>query len=181
MPSGTKGKVLSYLLISRSNIPTDAISDVTFSFRIKKTALAKANATVYDIRMVRYLETQKSWQYLNTLYIKEDATYAYYEAESPGFSTFAFITEINAAAPPVLPEIPVKVNTTEANTTEANATSGAAENATIVPEEPPKATGLSVADIQKSPVFLGLLVFLAVVAIIVVAIKTAGRNSVELR
>ena len=133
--------------------------------------------------MARYLETQKKWQYLNTSFVKEDSTYAYFEALSPGFSTFAILTEAGASSPPVVvtsTETEAQNSTKNQSSVPANTTSNST-GAVNTTAEPPKATGFAISDIPKSPVFMGVLIFLAVIAIIIAVIRITGRNSVELR
>lgn len=181
VPSGTNGKIMGYILITRMNIPSDAIKDVEIQFRVKKELIDKNNATINDIRMVRYLETSKEWQKLNTSLLKQDETYAYYSADSPGFSTFGIMTEPGTVKPEELPATNTTVEQPNVNQTESGVVANATQPEANETSEPPKATGFSIADIPKSPVFMGILIFLVVVVIFVAVVRISGRNSIRIR
>jgi PGF-pre-PGF domain-containing protein len=186
---GGKGKVIDYLQISRSNIPVDSLEKVTFKFTVNKTELSRLNYTNYDVRLVRYLETEKIWQKLNTSFVREDANYSYYSADSPGFSTFAVITEQGAAAPQAAVNKANTTTTAVKNTTtnksgaaDTSGTSGTAANSTKDgTDQPSAATGMAILDLPKNPLSVGIIIFVLVVAIIIVVVKTTGGRSVEIR
>jgi len=64
------------------------------------------------ILLVRYHDTE--WQNLTTTYLSEDDTYIYYEAETPGLSTFAVVgselIESSASYVEETPEVPWILN-----------------------------------------------------------------------
>lgn len=70
-------------------------------FKVEKTWLANNNIASATIALQRYADNK--WNKLSTSKVSEDATYIYFEAESPGLSVFAITGEKKAAAPTACP------------------------------------------------------------------------------
>lgn len=89
-----QSKVYKYLQIENQNQaeqPSHLIS-----FRLGKSWLAESSLKPDDISMRRYVDGE--WTHLATSPVSEDESYAYYLAETPGFSYFA-ITVKEGIAP----------------------------------------------------------------------------------
>ena len=82
-----KGKVYQYFEIRKKNFTNKDIDKILFRFRIKKSWLERHNVPDNTIRLVRY--NNENWVGLNTVMIKEDNRYIYYEAAAAGCSFFA--------------------------------------------------------------------------------------------
>lgn len=81
------GTVYQYLTVAKTNLKDTAVSGVTVEFRIARSWLTSNNALASGIVLLRY-ETDK-WTELVSSETDLDASYIYYEASSPGLSTFA--------------------------------------------------------------------------------------------
>jgi len=80
-------KVYQYLEIKNYNLADTDISKVTVSFAVTKSWLTSNGLGDSDIVLWRYSSSQ--WSRLETKMASSDASYVYYEAVTPGFSTFA--------------------------------------------------------------------------------------------
>lgn len=91
-------------------ITENAIKSLQFKFKVKKTWIAENNIDTKTVQLTRY--HNRTWQNLTTHLIGEDDVYVYYEADTPGCSTFAIVgsqvTEIQPYNPGV-PDIPWNV------------------------------------------------------------------------
>ncbi len=96
------GIVQQYFEITRSNITASDISKVIISFKVEKSWLTSNNVNESTVSLQRYANDM--WNKLTTKNISSDATYIYYEAESPGLSTFAITGEKKAAVAPLAEE-----------------------------------------------------------------------------
>ena len=101
------GEVYQYIEIAKKNLENTDISTAGITFKVEKSWLRKQGALKEDILLKRYTT---SWVDLKTSILKEDSTYIYYKAITPGFSYFAVVAkakpitaEINAAAEENLP------------------------------------------------------------------------------
>ena len=74
------------------------LSDARISFRVEKSWLTGKRIDAEDIRMYRY--NSGSWAELPTTKINEDETYVYYNAKTPGFSSFAISTFVEQQVKP---------------------------------------------------------------------------------
>ena len=84
--TGYEGIVYRYVTLSRSNIEDSLISLVTIGFSVNRTFISENNASPEDIVMFRYSDGQ--WNELETRSTGSDAENYYYEATSPGLSSF---------------------------------------------------------------------------------------------
>jgi PGF-pre-PGF domain-containing protein len=90
-------KVNKYIEIVTTNVK--GVTDATISLKVLKSWLVSNNLKKADIIMVRFIENSKMWQQLDTSIEKEDDTYVYYTAKTPGFSFFAIAGADKQAAP----------------------------------------------------------------------------------
>ncbi|MFH1294603.1 MAG: DUF2341 domain-containing protein [Candidatus Aenigmatarchaeota archaeon] len=74
-----------YLNMTVDGLANDDIESAELEFSVDKEWLAENNMTAGDIVLMRY---NQEWQELPTNIIKQDENYAYYNAETPGFSLF---------------------------------------------------------------------------------------------
>lgn len=103
LPSGANvaisagtGSTYKYLEIT-TNVASTKIEKAKIKFKVEKTWTTSNSIDPNSIAMNRYASSK--WDKLPTTKASEDAKYYYYEAESPGFSTFAVTGEkITAAA-----------------------------------------------------------------------------------
>jgi len=122
LPSGANvaiaadtGAVYKYLEITKTNVQDADINKVKIKFKVEKSWASTNNIDPATIALQRLVGS--SWTKLSTSKVSEDATYYYFEAESPGLSVFAItgekvVTTTTAATtttttvpvtPPVLP------------------------------------------------------------------------------
>jgi PGF-pre-PGF domain-containing protein len=93
-------------------IEEDGIESMRFEFKVKWSWINENNIDKKTILLVRYHDTE--WQNLTTTYLGENDTYVYYEAETPGLSTFAVVgselVESSASYVEEVPEMPWILN-----------------------------------------------------------------------
>ena len=93
-------------------IEEDGLESMKFIFEVKRSWINENNVDKVTIILVRYHDTE--WQNLTTTYLGENDTYAYYEAETPGLSTFAVVgselIESSASYVEEAPEMPWILN-----------------------------------------------------------------------
>ena len=70
-------------------VEEDNIKSLKFKFKVEQTWITDNNIDKVTIILIRYHDGE--WQNLSTTLTSEDETYIYYEAESPGCSTFAVV------------------------------------------------------------------------------------------
>jgi PGF-pre-PGF domain-containing protein len=97
IPTGT---AYHYLKIDK-NLNDEDVKNAKIKFKVEKSWLTKNGFLAEEILLKRYVKT---WEKLSTAYLKSDKDYAYYEADSKGFSYFA-ITAEKKPAPATTPEI----------------------------------------------------------------------------
>jgi len=85
------GKVYKYIEINAENLADENISEVKIQFSVNKTWIFDNNINRATIALNRYHEN--NWERLTTQEVDEDNDYVYYEAISPGFTTFAVTGE----------------------------------------------------------------------------------------
>jgi PGF-pre-PGF domain-containing protein len=85
------GKVYKYIEITPSNIPDDNVDKAKIQFQVNKSWISNNKINRTTIALSRY--KNNNWEKLTTKEISEDNDYVYYEAETPGFSTFAVTGE----------------------------------------------------------------------------------------
>ncbi|MAG15666.1 hypothetical protein CMO88_01250 [Candidatus Woesearchaeota archaeon] len=100
-PSNVKtdygGKVYNYISIVKPNLKDTAISSATIDFKVEKKWLESNSASSSDVVFLRY--NRNEWNELSVKHVKSDDTHYFYEAESPGFSTFIIgLKEVETAA-----------------------------------------------------------------------------------
>lgn len=97
--SAGEGGTYKYLTITKLLITDSQISKVKISFKVEKSWYTTNNYDISSTVMRR--KVGDAWQDLPTTKISEDATYYYFEAESPGLSYFAVTAKkIGAAVTP---------------------------------------------------------------------------------
>ncbi|MFZ3077629.1 MAG: PGF-pre-PGF domain-containing protein [Candidatus Aenigmatarchaeota archaeon] len=100
----TNGMVYKFMNISKENLADKDIEKAKIRFKIEKSWLSANNFSALQIVMKRYTA---QWDSLNTSMTSEDTSYAYYSADSPGFSVFAVAADKNVVTP-VAPEQPMQ-------------------------------------------------------------------------
>ena len=153
--TGYPGIVYQYLTLSRSGLDDSSVSSVTIGFSVNRSFISEHNASMDDIIMARYYDGQ--WNELETNSKGSDINYYYYEAVSPGLSTFVI-----ALREPEEPEEPVVVpigETNETVTPEPEEPVNGSET-----EEPEEPAGPSLSDGVVDPTRGALVVIIVVVA-----------------
>ncbi len=93
-------------------IEEDGLESMRFIFEVKWSWINENNIDKKTILLVRYHDTE--WQNLTTTCLGENDTYVYYEAETPGLSTFAVVgselIESSASYVEEAPEVPWILN-----------------------------------------------------------------------
>ncbi len=89
-----EGIPYQYLQINNIGLNEDVLEEVNITFRVEKTWINENNLTRDSIKLFRFLDEKWEWKALETWHEREDNTYVYYAAKSPGFSYFV-ITGIN--------------------------------------------------------------------------------------
>ena len=77
------------LTSNETYVTEDGIYSMSFKFQVEKSWVKENNITVKSITMLRYHDDK--WQKLDTEGVSDDATYYYFEAVTPGLSTFAVV------------------------------------------------------------------------------------------
>ena len=99
----TEKNVYAYLDIALTSddkyVEEDSIQSLNIKFKIELTWFDENNIDKETIVLMRHHNGE--WQELSTTYISEDSTYAYFEAETTGLSTFAITGEKSAETPGV--------------------------------------------------------------------------------
>lgn len=95
--TASAGAVYKYIEITTTNIATSAISAAKVKFKVPKSWLTSNNIDANTVKLNRNVGT--TWEKLSTSKVSEDTTDITYEAETPGFSTFAITGEKIAATP----------------------------------------------------------------------------------
>jgi len=149
------GKVYKYIEIKGDNINETHIDKVKIQFQVNKSWIASSNINRATIALNRY--KNNNWEKLSTKEVSEDNDYVYYEAESPGFSTFAVTGE----------EI---VTTTVAATTVVT-TAMVSTVKTTIPTKPTMPT-----EVGGLPTWILVLIIIFVVIIIAVFLLRGGKS-----
>ena len=92
------GKVFKYLEITPKGFTTAAVQTAKVQFKVEKAWTTANKVDPAKIALNRFADD--AWTKLPTTMVKEDATYYYYEATTPGFSTFAISGEPTAEVQP---------------------------------------------------------------------------------
>lgn len=92
-PATATGKTYGYLKIE-TNVQAADLTEAKVQFKVEQSWLTSNNIDKAKVKLNRFVEG--SWNVLATASINEDASYVYYEATTPGFSTFAITGEEKA-------------------------------------------------------------------------------------
>lgn len=105
--------IYQYIDVEATNIQANQLSQATFDFKVPKSWLTQNGLTSAEIALARYTT---AWETLPTSIVREDAANVYYQATSPGLSTFAVVairqatpaptTPVEAAQPAVVAPLP---------------------------------------------------------------------------
>lgn len=81
----------AYITISALNLPSTAVQKAEIDFKVNKTWLSENSLSAGDIILLRF--SDGVWAKLVTNLVRQDSSFAYYRAETPGFSVFAIAVE----------------------------------------------------------------------------------------
>lgn len=133
--SATTGGVYKYVEIS-ATIPVGDIDKVTIGFQVAKSWVTANGINVATIALSRYADG--TWNKLPSTKTNEDSTYYYFDAESPGFSTFAIVGEKVAAITTSTPTpVPTATGAPTAVPTASPTPTAAGISIPIIPGKPP--------------------------------------------
>jgi len=135
------GKVYKYIEIETKNLEDENLAEAKIQLQVNKSWISKNNIDQATIALNRYHDNK--WNKLPTKKMSEDDDFIYYEAETPGFTTFAITGE------------EIVVTTT---TTVPPATTTVATTTIVIPEIPMEVGRLS------------WLIFIVIIVIIVIAV-----------
>jgi len=88
------GKVYKYIDITTKNLKDEDLDEVKIQFEVNKSWINNNNIDPDTIALNRY--RVNAWERLQTRKTSEDNDFVYYEADTPGFSTFAISGEVKA-------------------------------------------------------------------------------------
>jgi len=77
-----------YLIVD-TNVDESDISSATINFKVEQIWFVDNDLEKDSVKLCRY--SDDGWEELSTEFVDEDETYVYYEANTPGFSTFAIV------------------------------------------------------------------------------------------
>lgn len=89
--AAAKGGVYKYIRITESLIGDDNLKTVKIKFKVERSWFKDNNYDEETVKLMRYKGGK--WVILKTTKIKSSSKYVYYEAESPGLTTFAITAE----------------------------------------------------------------------------------------
>jgi len=98
-----EGKAYKYIEINAENINETHIDKVKIQFEVNKSWINDNSIDPDTVALNRY--RVNAWERLQTRKTSEDNYFVYYEAETPGFSTFAISGEIKAEATTTVPVV----------------------------------------------------------------------------
>ena len=81
------GTVYKYFNITTQNLDESNVAKARLKFRVNKTWYSENNLSSATTKLNRY--ESNGWRTLSTIQTTSDTDYYYFEAETPGFSTFA--------------------------------------------------------------------------------------------
>jgi len=96
-------KVYQYLQLTRANFADSDTSKITIKFRVPNSWLTANGVSDTDITLWRFSNSQ--WNLLPTTKTGTDASNVFYEATTPGFSTFAIGNKVAGSAELVAGEL----------------------------------------------------------------------------
>lgn len=91
-PSGTVYKNVNIWVGNYGYATEKNIKDPVIGFKVSRTWLSDNNVKKSTILLSRY--SSGAWDPLPTIRTTEDADYVYYEAQTPGFSPFAIVSQV---------------------------------------------------------------------------------------
>ena len=100
---GSNKSVYKYIEIKKS-IKDEDISSAAIFVQVERAWVVSNNIDENKISLYRYDPQSKAWTKLSTVMVNSDASFFYYSAATPGFSTFAIAGELKAAVPAQSPE-----------------------------------------------------------------------------
>jgi PGF-pre-PGF domain-containing protein len=114
------GKVYQYMEIDHDNLNDSNIKSAKLRFNVTKTWINGNNFTKEHIYLNRY--SNNAWEKLRTTIVGESSTEVEYEADTPGFSTFAITGEApeittTTTTIPIIPTPEVTTTIPEVTTT----------------------------------------------------------------
>ncbi|MFH0961109.1 MAG: PGF-pre-PGF domain-containing protein [archaeon] len=157
LPNGS-GKVRAYLEISRVNFEDSAVGFARIRFSVPKEWVA-ANL-VDPAKIFLYRLEGNSWNKLSTSLLSQDSQEYVFEAQTPGFSTFAIAGAVNAPetaapAPGETPENQPPQQEGATTTVETTTTSSSMQ-----------AAGIPANASAGKPAYIGIVAILLVVALV---------------
>ena len=93
-------KVFNYLSIEKQNVTDSDFEKVIIRFAVTKQWVSDNNVNYQNIRLYRW--SNNVWTELTTNYTSNDSTEYFYEASTPGFSTFAIADNNSISEEPLL-------------------------------------------------------------------------------
>jgi len=93
--------VYQYFRINKKNIADSDAGSLKISFRVTKAWLTENGLTSGDITLYRF---KNGWNELTTTVTGTDSIYVNYEADTPGFSSFAIGVKSGVEVPEEVPE-----------------------------------------------------------------------------
>lgn len=93
-----EGNAYSYLDVDKQNIDDGNIDDLVIKFKVERAWVEDNEIDLETVNLKRYHDGQ--WNELPTSKSREDPTYIYFTANSPGLSYFAITGEKSAPVPP---------------------------------------------------------------------------------
>jgi len=100
-----EGKVYKYIEITPVNINDTHVDKVKIQFEVNKSWINNNNIDPDTVALNRY--RVNAWERLQTRKTSEDDDFVYYEAETPGFSTFAITGEVITGVTTTTPSVVV--------------------------------------------------------------------------
>ena len=91
-----ENSVYLYLDID-ANVVDDDIDSLTINFKVAQDWFTRNNIDKNKVTLLRYYNDE--WQTLTTTMISEDSSFVYFEATTPGLSTFAITGELTEESP----------------------------------------------------------------------------------
>ncbi len=84
----SSGKAYKSFSVNFKKLNNSFITNATMAFTVNKTWLEEQNGTSDNIRLFRQNSLTKMWEILPTFFTREDVLFYYFNALTPGFSTF---------------------------------------------------------------------------------------------
>ncbi|HTZ42122.1 MAG TPA: PGF-pre-PGF domain-containing protein [Candidatus Omnitrophota bacterium] len=96
LPNGTTYQAFQ---INTTNLNNTAIANVTFIFRVNKSAVNSENLSLSNVTLYRKANSGDKWNSLSTILTGSDNKYYYFTAISPGLSTFLVLVQAKECIP----------------------------------------------------------------------------------